>query len=65
MSTMIRYNEDDIMTKNFTFKIEMELSTLKKFKDVIFKHNMLNLKEVRFKARKHVRKVVEGNFCKQ
>lgn len=45
--TVIRYNNEYVMTKNFTFKIVVELYLLKDFKDQILEHhNMLNDNEV-------------------
>lgn len=32
---VIRFNEEDDLSKDFTFKVEMEFSSLKQFKDAI------------------------------
>lgn len=45
---MIRSNEKYVMIDNFTFKIGMEFSSLKQFKDEVLEHSMLNVKKVRF-----------------
>lgn len=44
MTIVIRYNEEYIVIKNFIFKIAMEFSSLKQFKDEVLKHNVLNVR---------------------
>lgn len=41
---MIMFNEHDEMTEDFNFKIGMKFSSLKKFKNDILEHNVLNLR---------------------
>ncbi|CAI8594319.1 unnamed protein product [Vicia faba] len=45
---VIRFNEEYALFKDFTFKVEIELSSLKQFKNFILEHNVLNGREVRF-----------------
>ncbi|CAL5202057.1 unnamed protein product [Lathyrus oleraceus] len=45
---VIRSNEEDTLSKDFDFKVEMEFSSLKQFKDVILEHDVLNGRDVRF-----------------
>lgn len=45
---VIRYNEEEEMTKDFTFKFGMKFSSLKQFKKAILEYNVLNGMKVRF-----------------
>lgn len=47
---VIRFKEDDALSKNFTFKVGIKFSSLKQFKKVILKRNMLNSRKVRFET---------------
>src|SRR3954471_7761380 len=47
-STMIRFNEEETLTKDFKFKVGMEFSSLKQFKKAVMEHNVLNGREVTF-----------------
>ncbi|KAI5384574.1 hypothetical protein KIW84_071541 [Lathyrus oleraceus] len=44
--SVIRFKEDGVLSKHFTFKVGMEFSSLKQFNKVILEHNMLIGKEV-------------------
>ena len=48
MPIMIRFNEKEVMPKDFTFKVGMEFPPLKQFKKVILEHNVLNDMKIRF-----------------
>ncbi|CAK8569943.1 unnamed protein product [Lathyrus sativus] len=43
---LIRFNEEESMKKYFTFKVEMEFSSLKHFKKAILEYNFLNGKGI-------------------
>ncbi|XP_058752080.1 uncharacterized protein LOC131625205 [Vicia villosa] len=45
---VIRFNAEESFTKDFVFKVGMELRSLKQFKDAILEHNVLNGREVKF-----------------
>lgn len=45
---IIRYNEEEALSKDFTFKVGMEFSSLENFKKDILEHNVLNGREVTF-----------------
>lgn len=45
---LIKFNEEEPMTKDFTFKVGMKFSSLKQFKKVILEYNVLNGREARF-----------------
>lgn len=45
---MIRFNEEDAITKDFNLKVGMKFSSLRKFKNAILDHNVLNGREVIF-----------------
>jgi len=49
-----KYRVED-MTKDFKFKLGMEFSSLKEFKQAIMEHNVLNGKEVQFVKNDHKR----------
>lgn len=38
MTNVIKFNEDDAMSKDFNFKIGIEFSSMRPFKDSILKH---------------------------
>ncbi|KAI5394613.1 hypothetical protein KIW84_061306 [Lathyrus oleraceus] len=46
MLTEEMYNEEEALSKDFTFKVGMELSSLENFKKDILEHNVLNGREV-------------------
>ncbi|KAI5404065.1 hypothetical protein KIW84_051270 [Lathyrus oleraceus] len=48
MPVLIRFNEEEPMTKDFIFKVGMEFSSLKQFKKVILEYNIFNGMRVRF-----------------
>ncbi|KAI5429474.1 hypothetical protein KIW84_034169 [Lathyrus oleraceus] len=48
MPALIRFNEEENLTKDFTFKVGMKFSSLKEFKETILENNILNGKEVGF-----------------
>ncbi|CAI8610500.1 unnamed protein product [Vicia faba] len=45
---LIRFNEEEPMTKEFTFKVGMKFSSLKKFKKDILEYKVFNGREVIF-----------------
>ena len=45
---IVRFNFEEVMTQTFKFKVGMEFSSLKQFKDAILEHNVLNSREVKF-----------------
>jgi len=45
---IVRFNSEEVMTQTFKFKVGMEFSSLKQFKDAILEHNVLNSREVKF-----------------
>jgi len=57
-----RYRAED-MTKDFKFKLGMEFSSLKDFKQALMEHSVLNGKEVQFvkNDQKRVRAVCKKN----
>ncbi|CAK8577505.1 unnamed protein product [Lathyrus sativus] len=40
--SVIRFNEEDSISKDFTFKVGMEFSSLKQFQNAILEYNILN-----------------------
>ncbi|KAI5385024.1 hypothetical protein KIW84_071860 [Lathyrus oleraceus] len=48
MPSVIRFNEEYALSKDFTFKVGMDFSSLKQFKNVILEHNVLNGRNARF-----------------
>lgn len=46
--SVIRFKEDDALSKHFNFKVGMEFSSLEQFKKAILEHNVLIGREVRF-----------------
>ncbi|CAK8544632.1 unnamed protein product [Lathyrus sativus] len=54
---MIRFNEEDSISKDFCFKVGMKFSSLKQFKDAILEHNILNGLDVRFEKN-------DANICR-
>lgn len=49
---VVRFNEEDEITKEFIFKVGMELSSLKQFKSDILEHYVLNGRDVIFGGKK-------------
>lgn len=45
---MIWLNEEDVVTKDFNFKVEIEFFSLRHFKNAILEHNVLNGRKVGF-----------------
>ncbi|CAK8578295.1 unnamed protein product [Lathyrus sativus] len=45
---VVRFNEEDEITKEYKLKVGMEFSSLKHFKSAILEHNVLNERNVRF-----------------
>lgn len=45
---IVRFNSEEVMTKTFKFKVGMEFSSLRQFKDAILEHNVLNCREIKF-----------------
>jgi len=45
---IVRFNSEEVMTKTLKFKLGMEFSSLRQFKDAILEHNVLNNREVMF-----------------
>lgn len=44
---VITFNVEDSLSKDFVFKVRMEFSSLKQFKDAILEHNILNGRDAR------------------
>lgn len=49
---VIRFNVEDSLSKDFSFKVGMEFSSLHHFKDVILEHNVLSDRDVSFEKKK-------------
>ncbi|XP_058781151.1 uncharacterized protein LOC131655272 [Vicia villosa] len=45
---VIRFNEEDKLSKDYVFKVGMEFRSLRQFKDAILEHNVLNGRDVKF-----------------
>lgn len=45
---MIWLNEEDVVTKDFNFKVEIGFFSLRHFKNAILEHNVLNGRKVGF-----------------
>ncbi|CAK8575801.1 unnamed protein product [Lathyrus sativus] len=45
---VIRFNQEEYLSKDFVFKVGMEFSSLRQFKDAILEHNVLNGMDVKF-----------------
>ncbi|CAI8601985.1 unnamed protein product [Vicia faba] len=46
--SIIRFNEEDDLSKDFTFKVGMKFSSLNQFKNAILEHNVLNGRELSY-----------------
>lgn len=59
---VLKFREED-MCKDFKWKIGMDFSSLKQFKDAILEHSVLNCKKVKFvkNDQVYVRVVCEAN----
>lgn len=55
MHALIRFNEEEPVTKNFTFKVGMGFSSMNQFNKTTIEFNILNDKEVRFSKKDTIR----------
>ncbi|XP_058783323.1 uncharacterized protein LOC131658000 [Vicia villosa] len=45
---VIRFNEEDKLSKEYVFKVGMKFRSLRQFKDAILEHNVLNGRDIKF-----------------